>query len=146
MFGCAVAFFFVVGIGAILGFFTIPFFVTSSYKPQLFEPEASLAALYVAQVAYFAEYDTYAGGPHCFDLLIWAPEPYSSCAYYCGEDVYDPGAPNASLEPCAGVTVETTNQAFTVCAAGNVDDDQTIGVWSMNDARVLGVEVDDVSN
>lgn len=90
-------------------------------------------------MAYFGEANTYAGGPLCFEDLAWSPEGDNLYSYFCGTDTISNPVKglNASTQSLQDPEVGTTNQAFTVGAAGNVDNDDPYDWWIMNDAKVL---------
>ena len=49
--------------------------------------------------------------------------------------------------PChPGIVTSATKDSFTVAACGNTDNDETIDVWTIDDANHLRNVVDDVKN
>jgi hypothetical protein len=88
-------------------------------------------------VAYFGEANTYAGGPLCFDDLAWSPEGDNLYSYFCSTDTITNLVKGLRADGYKPPDVGTTNQAFTVGAAGNVDNDDPYDYWIMNDAKVL---------
>ena len=109
------------------------------------EAKNNLSSLYTAQVVYFGEYGTYAGGPHCFDLLEWRPEGDTKYTYWCDRDFIGPTKKGAQHWHCVNVKAVTSINAFTVCAAGNIDEEENIiDTWSMRDAKNLRNDQNDV--
>ena len=53
----------------ILAAMAVPHFVKYSSPGKQAEPKTNLGAIFTGQVAYFGEYNTYAGGKNCFDLI-----------------------------------------------------------------------------
>ena len=111
-------------------------------KSKHTEAKYNLGSLFTAQAAYFGEYGTYAGGPHCFELLEWEPKAYvnDECyyTYWCGRDSIGPTAKDAKHWNCVNEWPVTTRNAFTVCAAGNADDEEIIiDTWSIRDDKNL---------
>jgi len=124
----------------------IPDFIKPvSYKQN--NAKANLDTVFAAQVAYFSEYNTYAGGDNCFELLGWAPEGQNLHAYFCGGDfiestrIYQP--PSLS---CALALPASSATGFTICASGNIDRDLTLDEWIINDAKQLTNVINDIGN
>ena len=64
-----------------------------------------------------------------------------------GGDVVLATNPGAAVgAKCVNPGPGTSNSGFTVCAAGNVDRDKTIDVWTMRDSKYLTNDMNDVGN
>ncbi len=129
---------------SILAAITIPNIFHFSPRAKQSEAKTNLGSIFNAQQDYYGEYNTYAGGPNCFELLGWRAEGDSLYSYYCGQDHVDADKQNAQVAPCVGVVPQTSRESFTVCAAGNIDRDATIDVWSMRDSKFLKNDLNDV--
>ena len=127
----------VVAIIGILAAIAIPDFLKFQAKAKQSEAKTNLGAIFTTQVAYFGENNTYAGNNVAFVSLAWEPEGDNLYSYHCGGAVIA----NVKGTPTAGVVpgdVETTTNAFTVGASGNVDnDEEVIDQWIMNDSKLL---------
>lgn len=129
----------------------IPAFFSFGAKSKESEAKQNLGAIFTCQVAYFGEYDTYAGGPEAFKLVNWAPEGKNHYSYYLGEE-------NIASRKGYPVTLELDNNwpltmrpevsdtGFTAIAIGNVDSDDCPDVWLINDTKVLDHIINDVTN
>jgi len=131
---------------AIIAAIAIPDFLKFQRRQKSSEVKTNLGAIYVTQMAYFADHKTYAGGKNCFDLLGWSPSGLTQYAYYCGDDVIAPtwGAPPELAVPCTITGAATSSTGFTICASGNIDRDKTQDEWIINDAKVFTNTVNDV--
>ncbi len=146
--GCTVLEVVLVGVIIIMGLAAIHNLRSHRFHPRAKQSEAktNLGAIFTAQVAYFGEHNTYAGGPDCFSILGWGPEGDTLYSYYCDQDKIPADKMNAEVAPCVGVVPQTSRESFTVCAAGNIDRDKSIDVWSMRDSKFLKNDLNDVGN
>ena len=126
----------VVAIIGILAAIAIPDFLRFQAKAKQSEAKTNLGAVFTTQIAYFGENNTFGGGSDCFDDLAWSPEGGAMYSYFCGDNTIanTKGTDTSGTVP---PDVETTDQAFTVGASGNVDNDDDIDQWQMNDAKNL---------
>jgi hypothetical protein len=122
------------------------------------EAKANLGAIYVAQLSYFSKANTYADRTtgdskslDCFQLIHWKPTGPTRYSYYCGHDVF-PNSQGAPLPLRPGrdwpftVLPSVSASGFTVFAIGNIDRDDFLDVWTINDSKVLSHLLDDISN
>ena len=125
----------VVAIIGILATLAIPDFMKMQAKSKQSEAKMNLGAIYVAQVAYFTEQSSYAKGANAFDLIGWQPEDIRSArySYMLSDDLIQPPNPPPSLP----APIDIDNYSFTAIAAGNIDNDNSIDVWYINDAKRL---------
>jgi hypothetical protein len=118
----------------------------NSYNYLRPEATTNLGALYVAQVEYFGEHNTYAGrkginGNGCFDDLKWRPEGETRYAYYCGGDKLLPTKDRvvSPYDPLGNWPVEvkpqSSSHSFTVMAIASVDSDPPLDVWTFSDSK-----------
>ncbi len=118
--------------------------------------QRELKRAFQAQKSYMSEYDLYTG----FDHVGYAPEPggrYTICnnAVDCrpctakglnGEtSACGPVGPKliACKQPIGYGEGEDGRPFFRICGTGNLDDDDTLDVWSIDDANNMVNEVND---
>ncbi len=142
--GCLAQIFIAGAAIGILAAIAIPDFVKFQARAKCSESKTNLGALYTLQTKYYGEYDTYAGGPDCFELLDWKGEGDTMYTYYCGDDVFAPIKQGTTISACVNATPGTSKEGFTVCAAGNIDRDPTIDIWTMRDSKFLKNDHNDV--
>ena len=127
----------VVAIIGILAAIAIPDFLRFQAKAKQSEAKTNLGAIFTTQVAYFGEANTFGGGSLCFNDLAWSPEGESLYTYFCeAHEIPNTkgGTPTTGMvTPNLGVTSE----GFTCGASGNVDNDDIIDMWEINDAKRL---------
>ena len=140
-FGCLIAVIVVVIllVGAVI---SIPSILTIQPKSKQSEAKQNLGAIFTTQVAYYGEFDHYAGGANCFDLLRWTPEGNTQYSYYCGSD-------KIACTNCDGKCPEPEfldyeKDSFTIFAVGNFDKDSDCDVWTINDVKSLQNTVSDL--
>ena len=97
------------------------------------EAKTNLAALFTAQVSYFGENNKYGT---TFKDLGWEPEGKTKYALFLANDVLQPKVGGPYQLP-AGITAEVTANGFTIVAVGNIDDDDTLDVWTINEKKEL---------
>ena len=123
----------------------------SAYAKQS-EAKTWLTAIYYAQKAYFSRTNTYAGGPDAFKLINWEPAGQNRYAYYCQGAMIPSKLPELYARfnygrnwhwPVKTVTA-TSKTGFTCMAVGNLDNDEMLDVWSINDEKVLVNDQSDV--
>ena len=146
----------VVAIIGILAAIAIPNFLKFQAKAKQSEAKTNLGAIYVAQLSYFSNANTYANDG-CFDLINWEPAGQNRYTYECsaggistapGRDIIRnllpaPNAPCGCSGDCANTAFITANAAlgsnsgFTAQAVGNIDNDTSCDGWTINDGKVL---------
>lgn len=126
----------VVAIIGILSTIAIPDFLKMQAKSKQAEAKMNLGGVYVAQIAYFAEWSTFAGGSDAFNRLGWEPKSTITAryVYMMDNDMISPvkGGPASLPAPIA-----TTKGGFTAMAAGNIDNDVFVDVWGINDRKII---------
>jgi len=117
----------------------VPNFLKFQAKAKQAEAKTNLGAIFTAEIAHFGERNTYAT---TFDEIGWAPAGNNLYTYYLPDDV----VPSASgqtyplpsgVEPVAG-------DSLRVVAVGNIDNDDTLDVWTINNMKQLINVVNDV--
>ncbi len=138
----------VVAIIGILAAIAIPDFLKFQARAKQSEAKTNLGAVFTTQVAYFGEYNTYAGDLECFTNLGWGTEGDALYAYHCDTARIPCDKQNCEqITGCpAAAALESTRDGFTVCAAGNIDRDGTPDEWSMRDSKFLKNDSNDVGN
>jgi type IV pilus assembly protein PilA len=140
----------VVAIIGILAAIAIPNFLKFQAKSKQSEAKTNLKAIYTAETGYYGENNTY----NTFDKVNWAPVGTARYTYTLGSvSGTIPSPPGAgSQETIDGtpvVTVPAVGQQyadnnFTAAAAGNIDNDPDLDVWSINDNNALINNTNDV--
>ena len=150
----------VVAIIGILAAIAIPNFLRFQARAKQSEARQNLGGIYTAYVSYFSDWNTYptaAGTPctvvegctavNCLTVADWAPTGRTRYAYSCvGTIVFPNVLPTlnslaSSCSTAAGSSEASTN-AFTVTACGNVDNDDIVDIWWVNDIK----EIENVYN
>jgi len=104
------------------------------------EIKMGFRSIYKAQVKYFEKHHRYAGGKNCFKELNWKPEG-RMYTYYCGEDKI---VCTLCKKECVTPNLSAVSErGFTIMASGNIDNDPTCDVWTINDAKVRKNVVND---
>lgn len=96
----------------------------------------ALGATYVSQLSYFVNNNTYTGDANNvipLTLKNYQGIPYS--IYISKDSWFDLSSSHYSLP--SGITVGANDISFTAVAVGNIDDDSTLDIWSINDSKVL---------
>jgi len=115
------------------------------------EFKTNLGAIYVAQLSYFSNTNTYASGPDAFKLLQWEPAGQNRYAYYCQGAMIPNKLPmNINYTPLpdgrwpVALKPASSKTGFTCMAVGNIDNDETLDVWSINDGKILRNDLNDI--
>jgi type IV pilus assembly protein PilA len=116
------------------------------------EAKYNLGSIYSAYQAYHNDYNTYPSSPFflvgnasydCFQIAGWEPKDQIRNNYNCmNTEVFSPATNDSPCPP--GIYTTANKDSFTVAACGNVDNDTTIDVWTINDQKKLKNVVDDV--
>lgn len=104
------------------------------------EVTTNLQAIYVAEISYFSNANTYSLD---FQAINWYPLADHRYAYFLPNetiqpDVTEPYALPAGLAPAVGA------YGFTAVAVGDIDCDDALDVWTINDAKVMRNLTNDV--
>jgi len=108
----------VVVIIGILAALAIPNFLRYQAKSKQSEAKTNLGAIYVSEIAYYGEKDTFGA----LAALDWAPEGRTRYTY---------------------AATPATN-SFTAGADGQIDNDGTMDHWTIDDQKILSNTVNDV--
>jgi type IV pilus assembly protein PilA len=126
----------VVAVIGILSALAIPNYLKMVGRARQSEAKMNLGAIYSAQIAYYAEASTFSGGAQAFHQMGWEPTStlVTRYAYIMDNDLIMP-LYNPPASPPPGILV--TKDSFTAQAAGNVDKDPELDVWTMDNLRDL---------
>lgn len=146
------------GLGIMMGIFfiiiifvAIPNFIQFNARAKQSEAKQNLRAIYDAYEVYHRRSHAYPSSPsiqvgdtvyNCFSIAGWAPKGQIRNNYNCmNTEVFSPSYRNYS---CPGTYTHATKDSFTIAACGNLDNDTTVDVWTIDDAKHLRNVVDDV--
>lgn len=112
----------------------------SGYFPFM-KARSDLCAIFVHQVSYFGEFNTYG---NTFPLLDWKQEEPSYYAYYTDADVMpNTKGKRITLSPYGNghwpftLRPATSDSGFTTIAIGDIDGDGFYDAWAINDNKEL---------
>jgi hypothetical protein len=115
------------------------------------EAKSNLAAIYQAQLSYFSQTNTYAGGKNAFKLIDWKPSGQNRYAYYLG-DSFVPNLSGVEIPFRPGADwpfqdkPESSKSGFTALAIGDVDADACLDLWIINDQKHLINAISDINS
>ena len=120
-----------------------PFIMQKIGQPKGGELERNLNAIYFSEQAYFAHSNTYG---RTFTAIDWQPplEKSNRYSYFLPGEMISNRSGAVILELPAGIKPEVSRTGFTAVAAGNLDADDTLDVWTVNDKKVLKNVIDDM--
>jgi type IV pilus assembly protein PilA len=130
----------VVAIIGILASIAIPNFMKFIAKTKRSEARYNLEAIYKTELSYFGENNTFHTS---FREIRWVPigtiyyYTFTAGDEYYGRDLATNPEPGG-LAPGAGAI------GFTVYGWGNIDNDGTIDVWSINENKAMLIANDDL--
>jgi type IV pilus assembly protein PilA len=130
----------------------VPNFLRFGARAYQSEAKANLSAIFIAYNAYHSDYHTYPSSPliqvgntvyNCLAISEWEPKGTVRYNYNCmNTEAFSPATNDSPCPP--GIVSTATKDSFTIAACGNVDNDATVDVWTINDAKKLRNVVDDV--
>ena len=129
-----------VAIIGILSTIGIPDFLKYRSNSKQVEARTNLKTLYIAELGYFGEYDTYTDD---FAALGWKVADSARYSYDLGGDIV--GKLKAGTTQCEESKGNAKTLKFKAEACGNIDGDDTIDRWTINEKQKLKHETDDVS-
>ena len=136
----------VVGIIGILASLAIPNFMTFLSKAKQAEAKGNLGAIYQCQIGYFAVANTYAGASvsmgggvkNAFELIDFTPiAGQNRYAYILDEAVIVPNKVFPAGPTPLPSGMASSSHGFTAIAAGNIDADDFLDAWYVNDGDVF---------
>jgi len=137
----------VVAIIGILAAIAIPNFLRFQARSKQSEAKQNLGAIYTAYTSYFSDWNTYpsqtavenqADGStiQCLSVADWQPKGQTRYTYECNDYVAYPNTMGVAIAACA-VTSLGDAYGFTVAACGNIDNDDYLDEWQINDQKVI---------
>ena len=135
----------VVAIIGILAAIAIPNFLRFQAKSKQSEAKTNLGGIFTAETSYFAETNGYQD----LGVISWAPVGSSVRYAYALSSTGPTMGDNATLNINAARAVASFDNVlftFVAGAGGNVDNDNTVDVWTMDQVRTLTNRTDDVVN
>ena len=133
----------VVAIIGILAAIAIPDFLKFQAKAKQSEAKTNLGAIFTTQISYFGEKSTFGD---TFVLINWEPEGQNMYTYWLGTDsIKNRKGDMAVCEAANPITAPGVSAtSFTASAEGNVDNDTSCDDWSIDDAKQLKNDTNDV--
>ncbi len=132
----------VVAIIGILAAIAIPKFLTYQAKAKQVEARTNLKVIYIAELAYFGEYDTYTDD---FAALGWKVADTVRYSYDLGGDIAGKSIGGKPQCDKPKGKVDNNKLKFKAEACGNIDGDDTIDRWTIEEDQELKHTTDDVS-
>jgi type IV pilus assembly protein PilA len=129
----------VVAIVAILAAIAIPNFLSFVSKTRISEVKSNLEAIYKAEISYFAEKDRYSNS---FVEIRWVPVGVAYYTYSVGTEYF--GKDNNVNPKPAAATPAANDNSFAAYGWGNIDSDDTVDVWHIDQLKNMGNDVDDI--
>jgi len=140
------------GICFILAAIAIPNFLRFCARAKQSEAKQNLGAIYSAYQSYNSDHHTYPSAPsiqtgatvlNCFAIAGWEPKGQIRYNYNCMNiEAFSPATNDSPCPP--GIFTTAAKDSFTVATCGNVDNDTTVDVWTINDSKKLKNVIDDV--
>jgi len=130
-------------------------YLTFSTRSRASEAKHNLSAIVVAHIAYYAETDIWAGSKgaaNVFEVIGWNPEGNTRYAYYCGDNVIKPNNNPNFQYPKPGpkwpfsIRPKATSSGFNCMAIGDIDSDEFLDVWMIDDRKNLTQLLDDAGD
>jgi len=133
--------FFIVAVLGILAAIAIPDFLKFQSKAKQSEARMNLGAIFTAEVAYYGEHDRFGA---TFDQIEWTEQGAHYAFFLPGQAVQPRiGGP---YELPADVNPYVSEDTFMAVAVGNIDNDDTLDVWVIDDEKELRNVSNDTMN
>jgi type IV pilus assembly protein PilA len=129
----------VVAIIAILAAIAIPNFLSFVSQTRRSEVKSNLEAIYKAELSYFGEKDVYSSS---LVEIRWVPVGVAHYTYSVGTEYF--GKDNNVNPKPASATPSANDNSFTAYGWGNIDTDDTVDVWHIDQLKNLVNDVDDI--
>ncbi len=144
----------IASLGTLIGFgllvisivapFSLPGFYIFHQRARQIEAKSNLGSIWTRQAAYHELHNRYCAS---FTELEWEPDTFtiSRYAFFIEGDSIQPETSGPFPRPDElTIKIESSATGFTAVAVGNIDRDDTLDVWSMDDSRNLRNLVNDV--
>jgi type IV pilus assembly protein PilA len=113
----------------------VPNFLRFQARAKQSEAKVNLKEAYAAEKSYFAEFERYTEDPAEHD---WRPKLGSRYTYYIGKNVFAPTFKEATtLAAPEDAQSYVRDDAFRLVAVGNLDSDDTLDVWVIDENNEL---------
>lgn len=104
------------------------------------EAQINLENVFAVQIALFGEMNKFGTN---FKEVYWRPEGRTHYAYFLPEETLQPDV-GGPYELPEGIRPEVSEKSFVMVAAGNLDDDPTLDIWTINEHKELKHLVNDL--
>ena len=131
----------VVAIIAILAAIAIPNFLSFVSQTRRSEVKSNLEAIYKAELSYFGEKDRYSAS---FVEIRWVPIGVAHYTYSVGTEYF--GKDNNVNPKPASAPPAANDNSFTAYGWGNIDTDDTVDVWHIDQLKIMVNDVDDITS
>ena len=131
----------VVAIIAILAAIAIPNFLSFVSQTRRSEVKSNLEAIYKAELSYFGEKDVYSSS---LVEIRWVPVGVAHYTYSVGTEYF--GKDNNVNPKPASATPSANDNSFTAYGWGNIDTDDTVDVWHIDQLKIMVNDVDDITS
>jgi len=131
----------VVAIIAILAAIAIPNFLSFVSQTRRSEVKSNLEAIYKAELSYFGEKDVYSSS---LVEIRWVPVGVAHYTYSVGTEYF--GKDNNVNPKPASATPAANDNSFTAYGWGNIDTDDTVDVWHIDQLKIMVNDVDDITS
>jgi type IV pilus assembly protein PilA len=135
-------------------FVAFPNFLQFDARAKQSEAKQNLGEIYNAYEVYHRRHHAYPTSPsiqvgdityNCFAVVGWRPKHKRWLRYNYNCMNIEAFSPPTNDSPCPPrIVTSATKDSFTIAACGNVDNDTTVDVWTVDDAKHLRNVVDDV--
>ena len=129
----------VVAIIGLLAAMAIPNFMSFTTKARQSEVKANLASIYTAETTYFTERGIYSDN---FLEIPWGPTGVARYCYDLGGGITVGHPPDWTPDPAADPPGAYAI-GFTAIGYSNLDNDDTIDTWQINDKKMIDCRKDD---
>ena len=128
----------VISIIAILAAMAISIYLNFTAKSRQTEVKYNLSAIYKAEISWYGEHAAF---DNSFNAIGWSPDGVCVYSYSVGGEVSGKNPPDVRSvgTPMAG------DSSFSAYGWGNIDNDQTIDVWHIDEQNNLVNDVDDLA-
>ncbi len=133
---------FIIVLIGIIAALAIPNFIKMQAKSKQSEAKTNLAVIFTFQVVYHGENNTYADS---FDKIGWEPEGQNLYTYYLADDSI-PSKKGPVYDLPYDVQTKVEQREFIAVAVGNIDVDETLDVWTIDDEKRFRNVQDDTTH
>ena len=108
------------------------------------EANFNLKQVYKSQIAFYAKHHIYAS---LFKELEWKPEGMNRYSYFLpGEEIPATAPGRGPFSMPENFQAGASQTGFTAVAVGNVDNDATLDVWTINEKNELRNWINDITH